>query len=98
MTSLKELLKEQIFSIYPYEMSSRDVEKFAYSQGYNAETGRKRMSDLRADGLVSTREEIVRKCDGKNTNIAFHKAIVAEPQKVGIEVPLWANMGQCGSM
>jgi hypothetical protein len=75
MNSLKQQLKDYIFSIYPSEMSSGDVENFAKEHHFNAETGRKRMSDLRAEGFVKTRETTIKKLGGKHTPIAFHQAL-----------------------
>jgi len=76
--SLKELIKNQLISIYPKEMSSGDIEDFAKDNNYNGETGRKRCGDLVKEGFVKTRVEMIVKLDGKITEVAFHKAIKEE--------------------
>lgn len=72
---LIDILRRHIFDIYPSEMSSGDVERFAREQGYLGETGRKRMADLRDDGYVETRWEAIKKQDGKTTKVSFHRAV-----------------------
>jgi len=76
MESLKQLIKNKLFEIYPQEMSSLDIENFSKENGYLGETGRKRCGDLIKSGLVETRTQIIRKLDGKSVGVAFHKAVV----------------------
>jgi hypothetical protein len=80
--SLKELIKNHLISIYPKEMSSWEIEEYSRENGYNGETGRKRVGDLVKKGLVKTRVETIVKSDGKITEVAFHRAVINE------EIPL----------
>lgn len=76
MPSLKEIIKNQLISIYPKEMSSWEIEDFAKYYNYNGETGRKRCGDLVKEGFVKTRVETIVKQDGKITEVAFHQAVM----------------------
>jgi hypothetical protein len=87
MISLKEQIKNYLFDMYPQEMSSGDIENFAKSRNFNAETGRKRCGDLVKEGLVITETRVITKLDGKNVEVAFHKAVIERRYGYG-EKPL----------